>query len=94
MAFPPMTGALDLYTLLVSYVFGSFWFAVLGIALLIFIILMLGRVSIYSTTWYLAMFLLAMTLGYGYVTLNILITLGLLVAFYFSWKGYIDRGGQ
>lgn len=84
--------ALDLWTLFVDYVFGSFFVAVLGVALLMFIIMgVLGRISIYSVTWYLIMFTLAMTIGYGLITLNILITLSLLIAFSFSWKSYFDK---
>ena len=86
-----LAGALDFWNLLVSYTFGSFWLAVIGIALLIFVIMtVLGRVSIYSVTWYVIMFILCMTLGYGAMLINALITLALIVAFYFSAKSYID----
>lgn len=79
---------LDLWTLFIDYVFGGFWVAVAGIALLLFIVMgVLGRISIYSVTWYLVMFALAMALGYGIVIVNVLITLSLLIAVYFS----IDR---
>ena len=85
--------ALDLWNLFVNQVFGGFWIAVIGLVLVIFIIMgVLGRISIYSTTWYCGMFILAMTLGYGYVIANIAITLALIIALIFSWKGYIDRG--
>ena len=85
------TGVFDLWTLFVDNVFGGFWIAVLGLSLVIFIIMgVLGRISIYSTTWYILMFVLAMTLGYGFVTLNILITLALVIAFLFSWTRYIE----
>lgn len=90
---PEMTGALDLWGLFVNYIFGGFWFAVIGLAFLMFVVMMIGRISIYSITWYLAMFLLAMGLGYGYVIVNIFITLVLIVVFFFAWKGYLDRGG-
>ena len=86
-----ITGALDFWSLFVSGVFGGFWLAVIGIILVMFIIMgILGRISVYSVTWYCIMFFLAMTLGYGYVTLNIFITLALLVAFYFSWIRYFS----
>ena len=85
--------ALDFWTLFVNYVFGGFWIAVLGLTLVMFIIMgVLGRISIYSATWYCVMFIAAMSLGYGFVTINILITLMLLVASYFSWRRYIDQG--
>lgn len=89
------TGILDLWTLFVNLMFGSFWGAVIGLALLIYFMMgFLGRTSIYSTTIFIGLFILAMTLGYGIVTLNILITLFLLVAFYFAVTGWLDRGGQ
>ena len=83
--------ALDLWTLFVVYIFGGFWMAILGLTLLQFIIMgVLGRISIYSCTWYSLMFVLTMTLGYGYVTLNILLTLLVLIGFMFSMKSYLD----
>lgn len=82
---------LDLWTLFVQYVFGNFWFAVIGISLLIFAIFMLGRMSIFSTQWYVIMFILAMALGYGYVTINIVITISLIVALFYSWQRYMDN---
>jgi len=87
-----MTEALDLWTLFVVNTFGSFWFAVIGLTLVMFIIMgVLGRMSIYSVTWYCLMFISAMSLGYGYVLLNIIITLLLLIATFFSWQRYIDN---
>jgi hypothetical protein len=82
--------ALDLWTLFVQQIFGGFFVAIIGIAVLIFIIFIMGRLSIYSSMWYLLFFLLTMTLGYGYITLNILITLSVIMSLFFSWKSYID----
>jgi len=83
--------ALDLWTLFVVYTFGSFFISVIGITLLLFIIMgVLGRISIYTTTWICILFILAMTLGYSYVTINLIITLCLLIGLYFSWKAYIE----
>lgn len=82
---------MDYWTLFVHYVFGGFWFAVIGLALAMFIIMgILGRISIYSVSWYLVMFVLAMALGYGYTTINVLVTFSLIVAAYLSIKSYID----
>jgi len=86
--------ALDLYTLFVEMIFGSFWFAVIGLVLVIFIIMLMGRMSIYTTMWYILMFIVAMTLGSGYVIINIMITLFLLVSVMWAWKGWVDRAGQ
>lgn len=86
-----LTGALDFWNLFVNGVFGGFWMAVIGLMAVMFIIMgVLGRISIYTVTWVLIMFFLAMTLGYGFVTLNIFITLALLIAFYFSWVRYLN----
>jgi len=83
--------ALDFFTLFVSYVFGSFWLAVVGLALVMFVVMgVLGRISIYSTMWYCIMFVNVMALGYGFVVITTLVNLVLLIAFYFSWKSYID----
>lgn len=86
-----MVAALDLWTLFVVQVFGSFWIAVAGITLLMFIIMgVLGRISIYSCIWYSIMFVLAMGLGYGYIVINIIITVAMLVALFFSWRNYFS----
>ena len=83
--------ALDLWTLFVQYTFGSFWLAVIGLAFVMFVIMgVLGRTSVYTTMWYGFFFLQVMALGYGYVLITTVITLILLVGFYFSWKSYID----
>jgi len=89
------TFALDLWTLFVDYVFGGFWLSVFGMTLVMFIIMgFLGRISIFSCSWYCTMFVLCMSLGYGYVTVNMILSLSMIVAFMFSLKGYIERGGQ
>jgi hypothetical protein len=84
--------ALDLWNLFVNYVFGGFWLSVIGIGLLLFIIMgILGRNSIYTTMWYLIMFILVMMLGAGIGIISFMITLILLIAAFFSWKGYFER---
>jgi hypothetical protein len=83
---------MDYWSLFVNYVFGSFWMAVVGLCLLFFIILgPLGRVSIYTTVWYVIFFLAAMSLGYGYLPITVLVWVALLIALYLSVKGYIDK---
>jgi len=89
------TGVLDLWTLFVELTFGGFWIAVIGLSLTMFLIMgWLGRISIYSVTVYIMMFILSMALGYGYIAINVFISAGLIIAFIFSLKGYLDRGGQ
>ena len=82
--------ALDFFGLFVSYVFGSFPLAVVGLALVIFIIMgVLGRVSVYSTMWYCIMFIQVMALGYGYILIVMPISLILFCGFLFSYMGWI-----
>ena len=81
--------ALDLWTLFVQNVFGgSFAATVIGLTIVYFIILILGRISIYTAIWVCLLFILALSLGYGIVIFNIAITLCLLVALYFSVRNY------
>ena len=83
--------ALDLWTLLVENVFGGFWLTVVGLGLVQFIIMgVLGKMSIYTVTWIIVMFVVTLSIGYGYLLLNILITSLLLIAVFFSWRSYID----
>jgi len=91
MAFGEEIAALDFFTLFVSYVFGSFWLAVLGLAFVMFVVMgVLGRISIYSTISYCLVFVFVMALGYGYILITTLITLFWLIGTFFSWKSYID----
>ena len=81
---------LDYWTLFVQYVFGGFWMAVGGLSLLFFIILgVLGRASIYTVTWYVIFFVMAMSLGFGFLPLTILIWTIMLIAFFLSARNYI-----
>lgn len=87
-----MTGALDLWTLFVVYVFGSFWVCIIFMALFLFLVMVLGRMSVYSTTWYCALFLSTMAMGYGPAIVSFLITLSVIIGFMFALKSYIDSG--
>lgn len=85
---------LDFWNVFVNLIFGGFWVAVLGLALLFFVIMMIGRVSIYSNMWFAGLFILAMSLGYGYMIISLIISLAILIAFILAMRGYIERGGQ
>lgn len=83
--------ALDFWTVFVSYVFGSFWLAVIGLMLLFFFILaVIGKCSVYTVTWFNILFLLAMAIGYGLVVVTTIINFAFLIYFYFSWSKVID----
>ena len=69
---------MDLWTLLVVNLFQSFWLAVVGLVVLFWIILAIGKVSQVTTYNFLFIFILAMSLGYGYEIVSILITISIL----------------
>lgn len=75
---------IDLWTLLVENLFGSFWMAVIGIAVMIFVIFLIGKVSMVTTTNYIAIFLLAMSIGYGQDMIFILMFVLVLVVQIFA----------
>ena len=72
LAFPMM----DLWTLFVENIFGSFWIAVLFIAAIFFVILMLADVSYFTCLLFIAYFFIAMSLGYGLTVVAVIFTIG------------------
>ena len=64
---------IDLWTLLVVDIFGSFWLAVLGLCALMWIIFVMGKVSTLTTFNFLSIFVLSMALGYGYMLYGMLL---------------------
>jgi len=83
--------ALDLWTLFVSYVFGNFFMAVVGLALLMFIIMgILGKISVYTCMWYTIMFGVVMALGYGFIPVTIAVFILIVIALIFSWMSYFN----
>jgi hypothetical protein len=62
----PGVGMMNFWDILVENLFGSFWPAVLFLAIIFFIILMLGGISFYTVIIFEAYFFLAMAIGYGY----------------------------
>lgn len=88
------TGLFDLWSLLVVNVFGGFWLAVFFLVILMAIILMFGRVSIYSVILFLLMFLYSMTLGYGFILFNVISTILIVGGLIWSIMGWLTRAGQ
>jgi len=62
----PLVEMLNLWDLFVEQIFGSFWPAVLFIAIIFFIILILGGISFYTVIIFELYFIMAMAIGYGY----------------------------
>lgn len=80
----PGVGAMNLWDIFVEQIFGSFWPAVLFIALIFFIILMLGGISFYTVIIVEIYFLMAMAIGYGYPILVFPVLAGSII--YVTWQ--------
>lgn len=75
---------IDLWTLLVVDMFQNFWLAVLALGAIMYIVLMIGKVSQYTALTFLSIFVLAMALGYGYSLISIFVTIGVLFLHLFA----------
>ncbi len=75
---------IDLWTLLVVNLFGSFWLAVLGITFVMWIIFVIGKVSQVTSFNFLSIFILSMAIGYSYAFIAIIITVLILVVHLFA----------
>ena len=83
---------LNLWDLFVEQLFGSFWLAVGFISLIFFIILMLGGISYYTVIIFMLYFVLAMTIGYGYPLITVVIAIGgTMYMFYQMFKWWDNR---
>lgn len=88
---------MDFWALFVDYVFGGFYMAVFGIAIIMAIILMMGGVSIYTIVWFLAIYLYVMFLGNGVWLVVLPIWVLILYMFMKGLVAFVDsyyRGGQ
>jgi hypothetical protein len=88
---------MDMWGLFVDYVFGGFYMAVFGIAVIMAMILMMGGVSIYTIMWYILIFLYVMFLGNGVWLVVLPIWILILYMFMKGLIAFIDsyyRGGQ
>ncbi len=75
---------IDLWTLFVVDMFGSFWLAVLGIAFAMWIIFVVGKVSQVTSFNFLSIFILSMAIGYAYAFISIIITMLILIVHLFA----------
>lgn len=58
--------ALDLYTALVEYIFGSFWLAVFAVIGVMFVLMtVIGGLSAYTVIQYIVFFFFAISIGYA-----------------------------
>jgi hypothetical protein len=65
---------INLWDLFVENLFGSFFIAVLFIALIYFIILILAGISYYTIIIFLMFYALAMAIGYGIPIITVIVT--------------------
>lgn len=70
---------IDLWQLLVVDLFQGFWPAIIGISAIMWIILVMGKVSQVTTLNFLSIFVLAMSIGYGYSMISIMLTIIILI---------------
>lgn len=80
----PGVGMMNLWDLFVEQIFGAFWPAVAFLAIIFFIILMLGGISFYTVIIFEAYFIMAMALGYGYPLLVFPVLAGSII--YAIWQ--------
>jgi hypothetical protein len=83
----------DLYMLLVENVAGGFWISIFLLVAILFIILILGGVSIWTAIQYNEIFVLAMAIGWGVGIITILMTTVILFHFFMTGKGMVERSG-
>ena len=82
---------LDFWNIFVVQVFGGFWPAVIGLMLIYFIILIMGKVSIYSVINIMLAFLVCMVLGYGYILVSVPLIIIITIRFIYDVMGVIAR---
>ena len=75
---------ISLWELLVVNMFGSFWLAVIGIAFVMYIMMVIGKISQVTSFNFLSLFILSMAIGYTYLIVAILITMLILVVHLFA----------
>ena len=75
----------DFWNIFVIQVFGGFWPAVIGLAGLYFLLMIVfGRMSMYSCLFFTLLFFVCMAMGYGYGLVTIPITLFILTRFMYD----------
>ncbi len=81
---------ISLWELLVVNLFQGFWAAVIGLTLLFYLIMVIGKVSQVTTLNFLSIFILSMALGYGYSLISILLTIIILTLHLYAIPRLVD----
>ncbi len=85
---------MSLWTLFVVEVFGSFWAAVFGLAIIMYIILVLGGTSQETCLTYNYIFILIMAIGYGQILISVLMTIATVFINLLVLPRMINRGSM
>ena len=85
---------MSLWTLFVVEVFGSFWAAVFGLAIIMYIILVLGGTSQDTCLTYSFIFILIMAIAYGNILISIMMTIATVFLNLLVLPRMINRGSQ
>jgi hypothetical protein len=81
---------MDLWLLLVEYVWGGFYTTIFGMAMIFLIILMMGGVSIFTALWFCAIFLFVMFLGNGVWLVVVPVSILIIYMFIRGFTAFID----
>jgi len=85
---------MSLWTLFVVEVFGSFWSAVIGLSIIMYIILVLGGTSQDSCLTYIYIFIMIMAAAYASILIAVLMTVIYSVLLMLIIPRIINRGSQ
>ena len=85
---------MSLWTLFVVEIFGSFWAATFGLAILMYIILVMGGTSQDTCLTYSFVFILFLAIGYGQVLISILMTIATVFLNLLVLPRMINRASQ
>jgi hypothetical protein len=81
---------MDLWMLLVEYVWGGFYAAIFGMAMIFLVILMMGGVSIFTALWFCGIFLFVMFLGNGVWLIVLPVSILIIYMFVRGFTAFVD----
>jgi hypothetical protein len=81
---------MDLWMLLVEYVWGGFYAAIFGMAMIFLVILMMGGVSIFTALWFCGIFLFVMFLGNGVWLIVLPVSILIIYMFVKGFTAFVD----
>lgn len=85
---------MSLWTLFVVTIFGSFWSAVIGLSLMMYVIMVLGDTSQETCFTVIYVFILILSIGYGSILISIALTIGFIFFNMLILPRIINRASQ